>query len=570
MLCVTYISSPDEPSLRLQTEYLTDSVSKHRLIADMRLVINLLSKVLSLTIFLVVLAGSEGNPALAAQEQSASQSVQTASQYFPLALGRKWVLTHPIYNAQFTFEVVAQAGSVYRVRCTTPWSTSDWELTDQGGGYAMTGYGNTDGLMPLGTGIVFLDFSSTVGAAWTNLLGQLSVDSRSALFVGGGATFNNCIRIRQVNQGTTTQMTFAPGVGIVEYAMGDQVFLLDTQASNLPPNAFSSPGTATATSTTLPPVGVISNGFGDQPDTLLAATDRLQLMASGGSRVLVGYGRWNELEPVPGIFQLDTLRLQISQAKRLNLSAALTFCIIDMAARNLPGDLASLPWSDPSLQQRVLQLVATIAGEFGGQVKWFQFGSEVDSYFQWHPDEVDDFLQLYRRVRLLLRQLAPGMQVSVNFKEASLPFLNGYLAPLYNESDLLVLTYGPYTDNFVVSPPSVVSTDFQAMLQAAGSRQLFLQEIAYPSSTANGSSADMQAQFYTNIFSELRAAAPQIAAASIFQFGDFGPGDAVNLAANLGMAQYQGFVAMIQSLGMFDSSGQPKMSWHVFTTEANH
>jgi len=517
---------------------------------------------------LSMLPGLAESPVLAAQQKAVAKSAQTAAQYFPLALGRKWVLTHPIYNAQFTFEVVAAAGSVYRIRCTTPWSTSDWELTDQTGRYAMTSYGNANGLTPLGSGIVFLDFSSAAGTTWANLLGQLSVDSRSALFVGGGSTCRNCIRMRQVNQGATTLMTFAPGVGLVEYAMGGQVFLLDPAASNLPPNAFP-PSGSSAASTALLPVGIIPSGIGDRPDTLLAAVDRLQLMARGGSRVLVGYGRWNELEPVPGVFQFDSLKLQISQTRRLQLSAAFTFCIIDMAARNLPSDLASLPWSDPGLQERVLQLVAAVAGEFDGQVKWFQFGSEVDSYFQLHPNEVGDFLQLYRRVRLLLQQLAPGMQVSVNFKQASLPFLSGYLAPLYAESDLLVLTYGPYTDNFVVSPPSVVAPDFQAMLKAAGNRKLFLQEIAYPSSTANGSTADMQAEFYTNVFTAMRAAGPQLAAASFFQFADFGPITAANLAANLGMSQHRGFVTLIEGLGMFDSAGQAKKSWNVFTTEAN-
>jgi hypothetical protein len=268
------------------------------------------------------------------------------------------------------------------------------------------------------------------------------------------------------------------------------------------------------------------------------------------------------------MYQLDQLRLQISQAQRLNLSAAYTFCIIDMANRNLPSDLASLPWTDSRLQDRVLQLVMNVASQFSGQVKWFQFGSEVDSYFQIHPSEVGDFLQLYRKVKLLLQQMVPGMQISVNFKEAALPFLNGYLSPLYMESDLLVLTYGPYSNTFVASPPTVVTTDFNAMIQAAGSRKLFLQEIAYPSSGANSSSQDLQAQFYTSVFAALRASSSKIAAASFFQFADFGPVTGANLAINVGMSQYGGFLSLIESLGMFDAAGQPKKSWSVFTTEA--
>jgi hypothetical protein len=488
----------------------------------------------------------------------------SAAQYFPLSMGRKWVLKHPVYNAQFTFEVVAASGNSYRVHCTTPWGTSDWQLTNQTTRYAMTAYGTAAGMMPLGNSTIFLDFSSPAGTSWSNVLGQLSVDSRSALFVGGGAAFTNAIRVKQVSQGSTTLMTFVPGVGLAEYSIGDQVFLLDPASSSLPGNAFPAPA---PWSTTLPPVGIAPNQYGDQPDTLLSYVDRLQLMASGGSKVLMGYGRWNELEPSPGSFQLDSLLLQMSQARRLNLTAAYTFCIIDMATRNVPPDFQSVPWTDPNLQAQVLQLVSTIAAQFNGQVAWFQFGSEVDTYFQTHPDEVNDFLQLYLKVRTLLQQIAPGMRISVNFKFAALSDLNGYLKPLYDSSDLLVLTYGPYGNNFIVSSPSVPAADILAMAQRAGSRKLFLQEIAYPSSSANGSSQQMQADFYTNVFAALRASRAQIAAASIFEFADVGPLTGGQLAAQLGMSQYGAFVSLIEGLGLFDSSAQPKQSWSVFTAE---
>ncbi len=155
----------------------------------------------------------------------------------------------------------------------------------------------------------------------------------------------------------------------------------------------------------------------------------------------------------------------------MNLSFGYTFCVIDMTNRNVPAELQNLPWSDPTLQARVLTMVDVLAQNFGSHIKYFQFGNEVDNYFQSHPNEISDFATLLNKVRAVVQNRAPGVKVSATLTFASLPSLASVLSPINHASDVLAITYGPYNADFSVEPPSVVSRDFQTMCLAASGRQ---------------------------------------------------------------------------------------------------
>jgi hypothetical protein len=490
-----------------------------------------------------------------------------AIKYFPLALGNNWVLQAPVGGGQFSFDVISASNNTYRIRSTTPWSTSDWLLTDEGNQFWMTGYGSAAGIQPL-SNVVYLDFASPAGTTWTNILGKLTVASQTATVADGGVTLSNCIQIVQGSGTNAITMTFAAGVGLVSYAMGGQVFLLNSSASKLPASAYNLLAAANASSSTLPRVGVVPNAFANEADTLQASMVRVQMLASAGATFLPGYGRWSQLEPTQGNFQFTSLLLQVAEAQSVNLQSGYSFCIIDMANRNVPPELSDLAWSDPVLESRVFTIVDLIARNFGGAIQYFQFGCEVDTYFLAHPSEVSDFAALMNKVRTVVQNRAPGVKVSSTFKFTSLGSLNGYLAPVNQASDLLVLTYGAYNSLFAAENPSVVATDIPNMVLAAGSRKLYIMEIAYPSSTTVGSSEDLQAQFVQNVFTQLRSASSHIAAANFYDLADYYQLQALSLAITAGISSYPNAVGVIESLGMWDVNAQPKKSWQMFTQQA--
>src|SRR5580765_145481 len=97
---------------------------------------------------------------------------QEPDSYLPLAVGNKWVLRSPNQRKPAVFEVVGRDGSGFLLQSTTPWGSSRWALTDDGGKFFMTAYGNgTSGpMMPMPDGPLYLDFTRAPGEKWSNAL----------------------------------------------------------------------------------------------------------------------------------------------------------------------------------------------------------------------------------------------------------------------------------------------------------------------------------------------------------------------------------------------------------------
>ena len=489
-----------------------------------------------------------------------------AAQYFPLATGMNWVLKNSVSGAQFSFEVVSASGNTYRVRCTTPWSTNDLILSDTGDQYWMTGYGSAAGVEDINA--LYLDFGSSVGTSWTNIVGSFQVTSRTASVAAAGVIFTNCIQITQGQGSSAITMTFAAGVGMVNYELGGQLFLLSPSTSRLPGSATAMLSNNLNSLPGAPDIGVVPNNYVTQVPSMQTAMNGVLGLAMAGARFLQGYGRWTALEPTQGNYQLDSLLLQVDEAQALNLASGYTFCVIDMANRNVPPELENLTWDDPQMQARVLGMVDVLAQNFGSQIQYFQFGNEADTYFQSHPGEVSAFAALLEQVKNVVHKRAPAVKVSVTLKFGSLGDLNGYLAPLNQATELLALTYGPYDPAFAVENPSVVAHDIGTMFSAAGDRLLYLQEMAYPSSAGVNSSEDLQADFVQNAFTALRAHASQLAAANFYDLADYSPQEAASFATSIGMGGDAALVDVIQSLGMFNVNAEPKKSWQVFVRQA--
>lgn len=514
------------------------------------------------TVCLTICVFSSVSAALAA-----SPATGDAAKYFPLAPGNTWILKQAVGGAQFVYQVVSGNGTTNRLRITTPWGTSDCNLSLVADKYWMTGYGSASGLMPINNTLYF-DFASPQGTSWSNILGPFSVSSRSAVVSASGVAFATTVQITQGTGPNASTLTFAAGVGPVSYTAGGQVFLLDTKASKLPASAAAVVSQVRWTSPTLPLVGVVPTSFANQVGTMQTSINQVQMLETAGARFLQAYGRWSDLEPTQGNYQIDSLSLQVAEAQAMNLSFGYTFCVIDMTNRNVPAELQNLPWSDPTLQARVLTMVDVLAQNFGSHIKYFQFGNEVDNYFQSHPNEISDFATLLNKVRAVVQNRAPGVKVSATLTFASLPSLASVLSPINHASDVLAITYGPYNADFSVEPPSVVSRDFQTMRLAASGRQVYLQEMAYPSATEVSSSQDLQAQFVQNVFTELRSTPSEFAAANFYDLADFSSDQAVAFGASVGFGGQAKFVSLAGSLGMFDVSANPKKSWQMFSQQA--
>ena len=81
----------------------------------------------------------------------------------------------------------------------------------------------------------------------------------------------------------------------------------------------------------------------------------------------------------------------------------------------------------------------------------------------------------------------------------------GQLRPILDQTAFFALTYYPMSPDFVVRDPSTVDADFPRIFAGAGSKRIFLQEVGYPTSRANGSSEEKQAEVFSRVLDQVAA-----------------------------------------------------------------
>lgn len=514
---------------------------------------------------------------------ASAQSIVGANGYLPLSVGLKWVLRHPSQATPVTFEVVAEEQGGHRVRSTTPWGVSEWTLVEGDGTYQMVAYGTGGPMQPLPNKPLYLDFTRPAGGKWSGQLGALSVVSRSATVRSAGRTYADCVQIRQ-GSGGNLLFTFAKGVGYVQFGEGSGAFVLDESASTLPTSAATggiaapppaspaTPSTAagarSARGTRLAardpmPFGITPNRFATEPLTADVMMTRFAQTLDAGAGFLVVNGEWAELEPQNGAYALDSLSQAISVAAGANIPISYTLRVINTIVRDVPSQFRNTRWSDPGLRARLLRLIETMAPSMRGRVRWFMLGYEIDGYFEKHPGERQDFIELHRAAKAKLQELIPGIQVSTTFTFYGLEQLKGPLASLDAQLDFLAVTYCPLEPDFTAKDPSVVPGDFRTMTMAAAGRKILFQEIGYPTAAAARGSEARQADFYRLALQELKRAPASFAAVNFMTLADLSDADAERFASFYGMKGQAAFTGVLKTLGLFDQQGRPKKSWEV-------
>lgn len=504
----------------------------------------------------------------------------SAADYLPLATGMKWTLRPASGGQPVTFEVMEKEGNAFRVRFSSPWATNDWKLKKLGDKVSLVGYGAGGPIMPLPDTTTFFDFESKEGSKWKNAAGNISVASRSMRVNAKAGTFDNCITMKQSAGSSNFLYTFAPDVGFVQFGEGKSAFTLEEL-----PNANAAPApvptapvpTASRRTRDRAPQNDRSRGrvllgttvttFPNESDSPNALMSRFDQTVTAGVSYISGAGKWTELEPSKGKYNFDPINFQAHLAEKNGAKMSYTLRLIDTIHKAVPKDLMGTQWDDPKMKQRVLALIDGMAPLFRGRVQWFMFGNEVDGYFEKHPDEVEAFAKLHDEVTARVKSLAPEVAVSTTVQYGGIDKLNGMLKPLNDRMEFLSITYYPMQPDFTVQPPDAPRRDLPRMKSFAGTRQIVLQEIGYPTGSANKSNQEMQAQFFSNVFSEMKANSATFAAGSVFLLADLRDKFAKDLSSYYGINGYEPFRSFLQTLGMFDGSGQPKQSWAVFQRE---
>jgi hypothetical protein len=516
---------------------------------------------------------------------SLTPRLSAQSSFLPLSEGAKWVLRNPNHKEPVVFEIARKQGNEFYFVSKYPWGTSEWALEPKGDAYIMTRLGTGGQTMPLNDRPVFVDFSRSARSKWSNSLGTLEIESTSTTVRGAANTYSNGILLRHRPKNGSQVFVFAPGVGFVQYAEGRNAFVLDEAASRLPgesaraappaPLSSGEPirrervsprgGRSNSEAPARVPIGLTFNSFANEPKTPQNILKRFEQTLDAGVDLLVGGASWRELEPENGRYNLGDITYLASVSESKQMPVAYSLKIIETVHKAVPADLANRSWNSPEMRARVLKLIDEIVPILKtGQLRWFNFGYEIEGYLSKHPREVADFVELYKTAASRIKQIVSGVQVGSTIAYMDLDSLNGRLSALNGEMDYIAVTYSPINPGWTVKEPVALHDDFARLKAVAAGRKILLQEIAYPTSSLNDGSQEKQAEFFRRAFEEVERDPGSFVAANFMMLGDLSDADTENFGRFYGLPGDKKFKAMMQTLGMFDTNGQPKLSWEVF------
>ena len=314
-----------------------------------------------------------------------------------------------------------------------------------------------------------------------------------------------------------------------------------------------------------------------QPDAANPLDDVFGQTIAAGTDLYALSLYWSQLEPQPGVVDTGLLDQFLATLDGLHLIPYLVIPTIDTVRLALPADLVDpgdpalladgRHFDDPALLERwgaVLDAVVPRLAQHGGF--FLSVGNEVDPWLAAHPDEVAPFLAFLAFSRERVQALAPQLGVGATMTYGGLAAGQAFVADLLAASDAAVFTYYPLNGDFTVRDPASASADVARMVGAAGNLPVLIQEAGYPSGyrpeSANGSSDDMQRQFFTALF-EAISAQPQVRMVSVTQLADW-PDAACDYFLNYYGTDAPRFREYLCSLGLYTADAQPKPAFQAF------
>jgi hypothetical protein len=318
-------------------------------------------------------------------------------------------------------------------------------------------------------------------------------------------------------------------------------------------------------------VAVYANPPSISPPTSQDYLNAAILVYNAGARGTIEQQTWSVLEPSPYQYSLVNLQNELNFYSTEGLTTYLLIKVIDTVAREVPPDLATVNWDDPQMESRFHSLLDTIRPLLTPQVRYISIGNEVDVYLTNHPLEWVAYQTFYEDALNYIHQTMPGIQVGVTttFGGASAG-AKANVAALNNMSDVWILTYYPLGPGWIPLAPQSPLVDFPSMLALAGTKQIVLQEVGYPSSALLSSSEANQATFVQAVFLawQQNDAIQRIPFLSFFVLHDLTPSICSELNAYYQLPPDPALQAYLCSLGLRHSDGTIKPGWTSFVGTA--
>jgi hypothetical protein len=258
---------------------------------------------------------------------------------------------------------------------------------------------------------------------------------------------------------------------------------------------------------------------GDKP-TPLEVIEALEAVHKTGATAAVITKSWRDLEPVKGVYNLESLASAINSNADLDMKELVGIQVIDNVRREMPADLSGKAWDDPEVAARFDAMLQKLSKLLTASPKFVSIGKDADVYFAYHPDELPAYMKFFEHAQSSAQRVFLGARVGIAVTYQGL--ISGretIIQTLLKPCPVAIFSYYPVQDMKPL-PLENVGEHLDAMIKAAGERPVALQEAGFPSGTAIGSSQEKQAFFFHQVITAIRQR-PQISMANLFMLHDF-------------------------------------------------
>lgn len=432
---------------------------------------------------------------------SAASAEGLNSQYFPLAVGNKWVLHSEALNTDISFEVVELKDGIYQVRFNNPWTTWEYSLFPINDKTYIQNLHIGEFDYSMGGLALYYDFTATSGTSLDLVMGTLTITNDNHSCATTSKTYTGCLTLDLVDAGGFQQSwTFAPGFGIVNYSMAGFPFALDEAKSTVDTNTSGNDiptwtGPVQKGNRVLA-IDVNTNDSNDYNSAIVKAQE-------AGMQDIGLHFSWNVLETEPNQYQIDIFDIINFYYPSVGVNLHLTIAPIHHAMNLLPADLKDLPFDHPEVIARYKKLLDVLFARIPDvNLKTLVVGSEIDAHMGIDPIKWAQYENFYQQVSDYARSIRSELKIATEFT-----FMQGFygaarpfLISINAHSDVIGISYYPKDIEGMVLDPEVVPYHVKAMVEAFPVKDLYFYQLGFPSSSLLQSSEPIQAEFIRKTF----------------------------------------------------------------------
>jgi len=286
---------------------------------------------------------------------------------------------------------------------------------------------------------------------------------------------------------------------------------------------------------------------------------------------------WNAFEnQTAGVYDGDAM----SWYETLNSFAAssgaelsLIITPVDIPGRFVPAYLEGKKFNDPLVIESFNNLIDALFNPTDGVVDptlviALSVGNEIDHYnWEANNDQISEYKAFLQGIKPKVNSY--GIPLHFTGTLYGMTESGNTWTDMGQVADKVSFTYYPINSDFTVKAPNVVYSDLNAITTKFSGKDLFMQEIGYPSSATLNSSQAKQAEFFCNFFNAWDSHKEQIKHVSILRLNDVSEASAQETAVAYGIPGNTPFIEYIRTLGIrtWNGNGDDKQAFDVIKTE---